>query len=302
MSEDASPKAPAAVEQADTVSEVAESTTGLAENAANQPADSAAAPKSRSSRRARDPNRQREHKDERKPIKPRAVRDEDLDDGEDREEPVVDKGKPPKARKDGYVNPDRVQTGGSQREKMTPEQLAERMERIRLQNEKIKEKREDKVSAEVVQQKAERAAIREKQARGRKIQEAVDNERFVLWHFYHPNNLQTCTCREQNAKRKLERMGAREWDMDKDEKPSQGSGRGRGRGGDWGFRGQERGRDFGSRSPRGRGEGRGAGRGGGPKLPADLSSQTDFPSLPTDAPASGADDNHAVASTSQTDA
>jgi hypothetical protein len=58
----------------------------------------------------------------------------------------------------GYVNPDRVKTGGQRvravkklfsrnltsplQDKMTPDELAERMAKIKLQNEKIKQKRE----------------------------------------------------------------------------------------------------------------------------------------------------------------
>ncbi|CAG8624265.1 16750_t:CDS:2, partial [Acaulospora colombiana] len=57
--------------------------------------------------------------------------------------PASEKPNSPKTfkRPPMYLNPDRVKTGGSERAKLSEEELAQRMEKIRLQNERIKEKR-----------------------------------------------------------------------------------------------------------------------------------------------------------------
>jgi len=45
------------------------------------------------------------------------------------------------SKKSPYINPERVNTGGLPRDKLTDEELAERMARMREQNEKIKQRR-----------------------------------------------------------------------------------------------------------------------------------------------------------------
>ncbi|KAI0781266.1 hypothetical protein BD413DRAFT_25692 [Trametes elegans] len=148
-----------------------------------------------------------------------------------------------KGKKKPYVNPDRVKTGGAQRDKLSEEELAERMARIREQNEKIKQRRLD-VQADEDEYKKTQAAERVKLAKMKKVQENVDK------------------AREQNARRKMDKIQSREWDSgkpardwkqpkkddsteDADKKPPQsigirgavrggarGGGRGRGRGGE----------------------------------------------------------------------
>ncbi|KAF8514020.1 hypothetical protein JB92DRAFT_2920540 [Gautieria morchelliformis] len=82
------------------------------------------------------------------------------------------------------------------RAKMTPEELAERMEKIRLQNERIKERREH-VKADEEAFNTSVAADRARQAANRKVQAQINQNR------------------ELNAKKKLDKMGNREWDSDK---------------------------------------------------------------------------------------
>ncbi|KAH9857762.1 hypothetical protein C2E23DRAFT_805603 [Lenzites betulinus] len=157
--------------------------------------------------------------------------------------------KGPKDKIKPYVNPDRVKTGGAQRDKLSEEELKERMVRIREQNEKIKQRRLD-VQADEDEYKKTQAAERAKQAKQKKVQENVDK------------------AREQNARRKLDKIQNREWDSGKptrdfkqpkkngeestedgEKKPPQSIGiRGGVRGG-------------------GRGGGRGRGRGGGVTSP-----------------------------------
>lgn len=104
-------------------------------------------------------------------------------------------------KKKPYVNLERVKTGGAPRDKLTDEELVQRMTRIREQNEKIKQRRVD-VQADEDAFKKTQQAERIKQAKARKVQETVDRTR------------------EQNAKRKMEKMQSREWDSGK-------------KGGDW---------------------------------------------------------------------
>ncbi|KAF7359461.1 hypothetical protein MSAN_01288800 [Mycena sanguinolenta] len=104
-------------------------------------------------------------------------------------EPAGDKRKP-------YVNPERVKTGGNQRDKLSEEALSERMARMREQNEKIKQRRLD-VQADEEAFKKTQESERIKLAQSRKVQESVDRTR------------------EQNAKRKLDKMQNREWDSGK---------------------------------------------------------------------------------------
>ncbi|OJA11596.1 hypothetical protein AZE42_01959 [Rhizopogon vesiculosus] len=152
-----------------------------------------------------------------------------------------------KEKKKPYVNPERVKTGGAQREKLSEEELATRMQRIKEQNEKIKQRRLD-VQADEDAFKKTQEVDRLRQAQQRKVQEVVDRTR------------------EQNARRKMDKIQNREWDSGKptgnskqarkpapaegsdataNPSPSEhrgGRGRGSGRGG----------------SSRGRGRGRGA--------------------------------------------
>ncbi|KAI9569089.1 hypothetical protein HD554DRAFT_1985028, partial [Boletus coccyginus] len=101
-----------------------------------------------------------------------------------------------KEKKKPYVNPERVRTGGPQREKPTEEELAETMQRMKEQNEKIKQRRLDVKADEDAFRKTQEAD-RVRQAHTRKVQEGVDRTR------------------EQNARRKMEKMGSREWDSGK---------------------------------------------------------------------------------------
>ncbi|CAK5279510.1 unnamed protein product [Mycena citricolor] len=106
------------------------------------------------------------------------------------------------AKKKPYVNPERVKTGGSQRDKLTEEELSERMARMREQNEKIKQRRLDVQADEDAFKKTqdfERARI----AQNRRVQED--------------------RTREQNAKRKMDKVQMREWDSGKPTPASKGA-------------------------------------------------------------------------------
>ncbi|KAK7689188.1 hypothetical protein QCA50_007879 [Cerrena zonata] len=174
-----------------------------------------------------------------------------------------------KERKTPYVNPDRVKTGGTQREKLTDEELKERMVRIREQNEKIKLRRED-VKKDEDEFKKMQDKEREKQAKAKKVQEHINRTR------------------EQNAKRKLDKISNREWDSEKkgnqwkDFKVSQNNGEGdanRPPPASIDIRGAIRG------GGPGRGRGRGRGRGGhGPS--SDRPSGSTEPKSPQSATAS----------------
>ncbi|KAG1749159.1 uncharacterized protein EDB91DRAFT_1047352 [Suillus paluster] len=101
-----------------------------------------------------------------------------------------------KEKKKPYVNTERVNTGGAQREKISEEALAERMQRIKEQNEKIKQRRID-VQADEDAFKKTQEADRLRQVKQRKVQNGVDRTR------------------EQNARRKMDKMQNREWDSGK---------------------------------------------------------------------------------------
>jgi len=109
---------------------------------------------------------------------------------------VDDATKPNVSKKTPYVNPERVKTGGLPRDKLTDEELAERMARMKEQNEKIKQRRLD-VAADEDAFKQTQAAERQRQAKMRKVQETINRTR------------------EQNARRKLGGIQSREWDSDK---------------------------------------------------------------------------------------
>lgn len=109
---------------------------------------------------------------------------------------VEDVAKSNVLKKSPYVNPERVNTGGLPRDKLTDEELAERMARMREQNEKIKQRRLD-VAADENAFKQTQAAEQKRQAQLRKVQETVNRTR------------------EQNAQRKMDKIQSREWDSDK---------------------------------------------------------------------------------------
>ncbi|OCH95212.1 hypothetical protein OBBRIDRAFT_800628 [Obba rivulosa] len=95
-----------------------------------------------------------------------------------------------------YFNPERVKTGGAQRDKLSEEALAERMTRIREQNEKIKQRRMNVIADEEAFKKSQEEE-RAKAEEIKKVQEHVDRTR------------------EQNARRKLDKIQNREWDSGK---------------------------------------------------------------------------------------
>ncbi|KAF8163104.1 hypothetical protein B0H34DRAFT_694128 [Crassisporium funariophilum] len=95
-----------------------------------------------------------------------------------------------------YVNTERVKTGGTQRDKLSDEALQERMARMREQNEKIKQRRLD-VQADEDAFKKTQESERVKQALSRKVQANIDR------------------ARDQNAKRKMDKVQSREWDSGK---------------------------------------------------------------------------------------
>ncbi|KAF8921592.1 hypothetical protein CPB85DRAFT_1271514 [Mucidula mucida] len=137
--------------------------------------------------------------------------------------PVADKGNDSpdnehagkQEKKKPYINPERVKTGGAQRDKLSDEALTERMARMKEQNEKIKQRRLDVMADEDAFKKTQESE-RIKQAQNRKVQANVDRTR------------------EQNAKRKMDKIQSREWDSGKpgaDWKKSEGDRGGRGGGG-----------------------------------------------------------------------
>ncbi|PWN47671.1 hypothetical protein IE53DRAFT_390202 [Violaceomyces palustris] len=152
-----------------------------------------------------------------------------------------------------YLNPTRHLTGGPTREKLSPEQLAERMEKAKIQNEAILKRRElverdkDCYSEITEREKEERREKARKAVEDKKIQLAIDEER------------------SKNRARKLEKAERRDWDSEKSGRDalwqtnykeySRGGGGGRGGGG--------YGRDFGRGTGRYEGGGRGRGRGVG---------------------------------------
>ncbi|KAF9456495.1 hypothetical protein BDZ94DRAFT_1275451 [Collybia nuda] len=99
-------------------------------------------------------------------------------------------------KKKPYINPERVKTGGGQRDKLSEEALTERMVRMREQNERIKQRRMD-VKADEDAFKKTQESERVKLAQNRKVQESVNRTR------------------EQNAKRKMDKIQSREWDSGK---------------------------------------------------------------------------------------
>ncbi|TFK42835.1 hypothetical protein BDQ12DRAFT_732436 [Crucibulum laeve] len=102
----------------------------------------------------------------------------------------------PRDKKKPYVNLERVNTGGSQRDKLSDEALTERMARMREQNEKIKQRRMN-VEADEEAFRQTQESERAKHTHNRKVQESIDR------------------AREQNAKRKMEKIQSREWDSGK---------------------------------------------------------------------------------------
>ncbi|TFK67872.1 hypothetical protein BDN72DRAFT_770094 [Pluteus cervinus] len=101
-----------------------------------------------------------------------------------------------KEKKSPYVNPERVNTGGLKRDKISEDELAERMARMREQNERIKQRRADVQADEEAFRKTE-TTDKLRLVESRKVQDSIDH------------------AREQNAKRKMEKIQSREWDSEK---------------------------------------------------------------------------------------
>ena len=192
------------------------------------------------------------------------------------------------------VRGDRTATGGLRKPKLSEQELAEKMSRISLKNEKL--------AAAHARAEADAAdfAEREEVAAKRRQEERRDRQQMMGE-------------REKNRLRKLKAVGGREWDAEKPDDadafggPRQAGGRGRGaHGGIAGHRNQEGsregfsgdredytdGREYMYREDRGRGRGRGGrgGRGGAPgrggrgpqqeKQPSQsVPKPTDFPDL-----------------------
>jgi len=104
-----------------------------------------------------------------------------------------------KKKVEQYVNPARAATGGRLPDKLTEEALSERMARIREQNEKIKQRRLD-VQADEDAFKQAAAAESVKHAQLQSVQKDINLKR------------------EQNAKRKMDKIQSREWDSPKAER------------------------------------------------------------------------------------
>jgi len=120
----------------------------------------------------------------------------DKSDSQTPQEPSPDLKTVKKEKEKPYVNPERVKTGGAQRDKLSDEALQERMTRIREQNERIKQRRLDVQADEEAFRKTQEAE-RAKQIQNRKIQAEIDRTR------------------DQNAKRKMDKVQNREWDSGK---------------------------------------------------------------------------------------
>jgi len=137
----------------------------------------------------------------------------------DRDKERKPRDKPGKPKITGYIRPET-----EKKEKMSPEEVEAMMERMKLKNDQIREQRErvaadeDAFNAKVTEERARQLKLREeRQARSaaqRKVQANIDNER------------------EENARRKLAKLGQREWDSQKQnaperkERPLKGLGRG----------------------------------------------------------------------------
>ncbi|KAI4721435.1 hypothetical protein E4T48_02228 [Aureobasidium sp. EXF-10727] len=197
------------------------------------------------------------------------------------------------------VRGDRTATGGLRKPKLSEQELAEKMSRISLKNEKL--------AAAHARAEADAAdfAEREQVAAKRRQEERRDRQQMMGE-------------REKNRLRKLKAVGGREWDAEKPDDadafggPRQAGGRGRGAhggiagqrnpdGSREGFGGDKEdytdGREYMYREDRGRGRGRGrGGRGGGPgrggrgpqqekQTSQSVPKPTDFPDLSGSAPA-----------------
>ncbi|KAI8828718.1 hypothetical protein BJ741DRAFT_625369 [Chytriomyces cf. hyalinus JEL632] len=103
-----------------------------------------------------------------------------------------------------YVNPTRILSGGVEKTKLTPDELAKKMDQIRIQNIEIQKQRQ---AADADQAQFE-ANLEAQRKREHEIQERNRKALFEL-------NKE----REANARRKAESMAAREWDMRKSSAP-----------------------------------------------------------------------------------
>ncbi|KAG9003935.1 hypothetical protein FRB94_002780 [Tulasnella sp. JGI-2019a] len=143
----------------------------------------------------------------------------------------------------GYVNPERINTGGMKNEKLSEAELASVMERMRLNNEQLKARRElveaDKetyettVQIETERQKADRQARSARPKPDRQPRPArpeVDRKSEVDRKIQANIDAQ----RAEAAKRKLAKQDIREWDAEKGADWAKNNNRGessRGRGG-----------------------------------------------------------------------
>ncbi|KAJ6606640.1 hypothetical protein DFH09DRAFT_1017753 [Mycena vulgaris] len=120
----------------------------------------------------------------------------------------------PAEKKKPYVNPERVKTGGNQRDKLSEEALSERMARMREQNEKIKQRRLVRLHGGFAVTRASYCEPKDVQADEEAFKKTQETERVKLAQIRKVQEGVDRT-REQNAKRKLDKMQSREWDSGK---------------------------------------------------------------------------------------
>ncbi|CAG8521647.1 19880_t:CDS:2 [Gigaspora margarita] len=133
---------------------------------------------------------------------------------------VNDNTHTPKSENTPYVNKDRVLSGGRVREKVDEEELEKRMQRIRLQNEKIMEKRkmveEDEEKFRKAEEERKKKELEDQEVQ-RKLREEEEEERRRRDFQKKQLQEQLDNEREENAKRKTQNRDAREWDKEKEE-------------------------------------------------------------------------------------
>lgn len=164
------------------------------------------------------------------------------------------------------VRGDRRATGGVKKPKLTEDELAEKMARIKLKNAELN------AAHERAEADAASFAHRESQAKQEAAEKAKAERR---------DRQQMMGERERNRARKLKAMEGREWDLDKQQEDFERGGRYDKRGG---FAGDQRdytdGREYLYREPRG---GRGGARGARDGRPTERSAPPkpeEFPALP----------------------
>ncbi|KAH0294285.1 hypothetical protein KCU71_g14934, partial [Aureobasidium melanogenum] len=241
----------------------------------------------------RNNNDSRRNNQERRRKEPQPKDAPNVQQEQQQQQPPSDTTAEPSKPATNAVRGDRTATGGLRKPKLSEQELAEKMSRISLKNEKL--------AAAHARAEADAAdfAEREEVAAKRRQEERKERQQMMGE-------------REKNRLRKLKAVGGREWDAEKPEDadafggPRQPSGRGRGAyggvagqrnpdGSREGFSGDREdytdGREYMYREDRGRGRGRGrggrgggAGRGGrGPQQEKPTSQSvpkpTDFPDL-----------------------